>query len=223
MTNYNENTERENNLNILKLLKQMLKYWYFFPIFLTLTIAGVILYNKTTTPQYQISTRLLVSEGNDNQSSMTGGGENALPGINLGSQSNIENQLIILTSRRQIEKVLKQLDFTISYFKDDLFRTNEIYQESPFTVIPDTSEVKLSNLDFSVEFHSKDQFTLSLIHDNQYYSETHKFFEKSVRLILFSQLLPMRKSFLAERDILVGNSYLKPEQSKHWQGIINRK
>ncbi|WP_010663957.1 GumC family protein [Marinilabilia salmonicolor] len=178
MTNYNENTERENNLNILKLLKQMLKYWYFFPIFLTLTIAGVILYNKTTTPQYQISTRLLVSEGNDNQSSMTGGGENALPGINLGSQSNIENQLIILTSRRQIEKVLKQLDFTISYFKDDLFRTNEIYQESPFTVIPDTSEVKLSNLDFSVEFHSKDQFTLSLIHDNQYYSETHKFFEK---------------------------------------------
>lgn len=180
MKNYNEYPTEEKSLNIMKLLRQMLKYWYLFPTFFILTLAGVIFHNKTTTPQYQISTQLMISEGNETQSSLMGrgGGENTIPGINLGMQNNIENQLIILTSRPQIEKVLKQLDFSISYFQDDLFRTNEIYQKSPFTVIPDTSEVKFSNLDFSVEFHSKDQFTLTLLNENLSYSKTHKFFEK---------------------------------------------
>lgn len=208
MTNYSsEDTANEKSLNIMKLLRQMLNYWYFFPIFFFLTLAGVVLNNKTTTPQYKIITRLMVSEGNENQSSMMGGGENALPDINLGPQSNIENQLVILTSRPQIKKVLKQLDFTISYFEDGLFRNNEIYQKSPFTVIPDTSEVKFSNMDFSVEFHSKDQFTLTWLHDKYSYSETHKFFEK-IKTPDFVLTLVPNEDIISGGEQYIGQKYL---------------
>lgn len=177
MKNYDV-VESEKNFDIKKLFFRALRYWYFFPIFLFVAIVIALISYKTTVPLYQISTQVLISESQGAQTGRIGVSEKALPGITLGGQSHIENQLIILSSRHQIEKTIKQLDFEISYFEKELFRKQEIYKDSPFRVIIDSSEVVPRGATFNVEFKSKDRFLLE--REGSGPKEEFKFFEKIV-------------------------------------------
>ncbi len=170
----------EREFDFKKALSKALGYWYLFPLFLLLASAGAIYMFKTTTPMYKISTRLLISDGERRGTSISGGaqeGGGGLPGVVLGGQNNLENQLVLLTSYKQIEKTIKQLDFGISYFKKGLFLTQEIYTSSPFRVVVDTSVVKTHDRMFFIEFFSKDEYFLTIDGDKAY-QRRGRFFEK---------------------------------------------
>jgi tyrosine-protein kinase Etk/Wzc len=175
-----EDMELEKNIDFKKIFFRAARYWYYFPIFLGITSLIAVTIYKTTTPLYRISTQLLISESQEAAGARVGVSERALPGITLGGQSHFENQAIILTSRKQIEKTLRQLDFEVSYFQDEMFRSQEIYKNSPFRVIIDSTEVKPYNLQFKVSFISKDQFQLTLENSNIVFDKKVGFFEKVV-------------------------------------------
>lgn len=175
-----EGIELEKNLDFKKIIFRAFEYWPMFLIFMLVAIALAAYAYETTTPLYKINTKLLISQ--NRESNVSGGVGNAqstaLPGITLGvGQSNLENQMIVLTSRKQVEKALRQLDFEVSYYQEGFFKSQEIYKNSPFRVIIDSSEVKPSNLSFRVRFISKDQFELSM-DDNKEFVRKAKFFEK---------------------------------------------
>ncbi len=170
----------ERNFDFKRIFSKVLKFWYLYPAFLLISVIGAVYMYKTTVPMYRISTRLLISDGDRHGSAIgrgneTGGG--GLPGVVLGGQSNMENQLIVLTSYKQIEKALKQLDFGVSYFKKGIFLTNEIYKNSPFKVVLDTTSVKIQNRLFNIDFISKSEFKLT-VEGNDKYERKCKFFEK---------------------------------------------
>ena len=179
MRNFGE-LEMEKNFDFKKFFFRAIQYWPMFLVFFLLAVLLAFISFETTLPQYKINAKLLISDSSREGGVSGGTGEvqNALPGINLGGQSNLENQAIILTSRKQIEKTLKQLDFQISYYKQGLFKTEEIYKASPFRVIIDSSKVKIRNLKFTVQFLSKDQFELTLENDTKDFSKKVRFFEK---------------------------------------------
>lgn len=172
--------EIEKNFDFKKFFFRAIQYWPMFLVFFTLAVLLAFISFETTLPQYKINAKLLITDSSreGGVSGGTSGGQNVMPGINLGGQSNFENQAIILTSRKQIEKTLKQLDFQVSYFKEGLFKTEEIYKASPFRVIIDSSQVKIRNLKFKVKFLSKDQFELTLENDTKDFSKKVRFFEK---------------------------------------------
>jgi capsular exopolysaccharide synthesis family protein len=101
-----------------------------------------------------------------------------LNGVKL-EDNNIENQLIILTSTKQIEKTLKQLDFSISYYEKGLFRTVEIYKSSPFRVIADSTSKILYGKLFCLQFINENEFYIT-IEGNEEFKRKGKFFEKIV-------------------------------------------
>ena len=132
-----EGMELENSISFKKMFFRSLDYWKTFLVFITLSLVIAFIVYNTTTPLYKINTKLLISESRDGGIS-GGNAENmqaALPGVMLGGTSNFENQSIVLTSRRQIEKVLQKLDFEVSYYKTEMFKTQEIYKDTPFRVI----------------------------------------------------------------------------------------
>jgi len=176
-TAYNEESlYTEKSVDYKKIFFRALRYWYIVAIFLVLGTGGGIYLYKTTLPLHQISTLLLISD-NQGQQPTIGSEEGALPGINLGSINNVDNQLIIITSAKQIEKTLNQLDFTVSYYQKDLFLTKEIYKNSPFKVVPDTTAIDLKNGHFHLEFISEKEFYLA-IEGNEEFKEKHSFFER---------------------------------------------
>lgn len=174
-----EGVEMEKSIDLKKIFFRALEYWPMFLVFILLALVLAFISFQTTTPLYKINAKLLISESRDGN--VSGGGvgaaQAALPGITLGGPNNFENQSIVLTSRKQIEKTLRQLDFEVSYYKEELFKTQEIYKRSPFRVIIDSSEIKPTNLSFKVKFLSKDQFQLSLENEKEF-SQKARFFEK---------------------------------------------
>jgi hypothetical protein len=53
---------------------------------------------------------------------------------------NLQNQTLILQSSAQIESTIRALDFEVSYYKKEMLGTREIFDESPFVVMPDKSK-----------------------------------------------------------------------------------
>lgn len=172
-----EGAEMEKSIDLKKIFFRGIEYWPVFVVFIVIASVLAFFFYKTTSPLYKINARLLVSESRDSNVSGGVGDVQALPGITLGGQSNFENQAIILTSRKQIEKTLRQLDFEVSYYQEELFRTQEIYKNTPFRVLIDSAKVKPSDLNFKIKFISKDQFQLSL-NDGKEFTQVVRFFEK---------------------------------------------
>ncbi|MCT4647485.1 MAG: polysaccharide biosynthesis tyrosine autokinase, partial [Carboxylicivirga sp.] len=175
-------------IDFKKYLFRILNYWYFPLLFLILSI-GVAYYVFMSTPeQYMVSAHLLI-KGNQEQAPTIGStSETALPGINLGTINNIENQLIILKSSKQLEKVLQQLDFGISYFKEEQFKAIEIYNESPFVVKLDTIGVALSNVKINIEFATGGLFKLNFEEEEEI--SQHKLYEKITNNGISFSVLP---------------------------------
>ena len=190
----NEEVDQERNVDFKKLFFRALRYWYYFPVFLVIALVIAFAAYQTTTPLYRVSVKLLISDSGEASTPRVGVGENALPGITLGGQSNFENQAIILTSRRQVENTLRQLDFEISYYQEEVFRTQEIYQSSPFRVIIDSSEVvPPSNVYFRIEFISRDEFELSIV-NGENYTRRAKFFEKITHPRFAFTIVPVERN-----------------------------
>ncbi|GAO29552.1 hypothetical protein [Geofilum rubicundum] len=190
MKNFEE-VEQEKTLDVKKLLYRSLRYWYYFPIFLFIASFVAIALYQTTTPMHQISIQLLISDGQETAGAMNVG-DRALPGISLGGTGFLENQTIILTSRKQVEKTLRQLDFEISYFEKEMFKTQEIYKKSPFRVLIDSSEVNPTGLHFEVEFLSKERYRLSLKDGD--FSKEYKLFEKVTHPQFAFSIVPVEEN-----------------------------
>jgi len=189
--------------DLKKAIFRAIHYWYYIPIFLFISLAIAVYTYRTTIPQYQISAQLMIT-GNENGRASINSADGALSGVTLGMRNNVENQLIILTSTKQIEKTLKQLDFSVSYYQKGLFLTNEIYNRSPFKVIPDTSETSLPRSTFCIEFINQNEFYLT-IEGNKDYRKRGKFFEKIIEPGFAFTIQPAEKNIKSNRYI--NNTY----------------
>ncbi|MBS2100597.1 GumC family protein [Carboxylicivirga linearis] len=168
--------QEESNFNFQKLFYRALRFWYVIPICLLITSVFTYYNYKSTAPQYKVSARLLIS-GNQGEMPTIGSGEGALPGINIGVYNSVDNQLIILTSSRQIEKTLLNLDFFVSYYEDETFLETEIYQETPFLVVLETPVKQLVYQKYKLNFIDEKTYVLTKEEDKDFRSE-HRFFEK---------------------------------------------
>ena len=170
-----EESELEKNIDLKKIFYRALSFWYIFPICIVLATAYSFYQYKTTTPLYSVGAKLTIGRGNSLGEGV-GVANSALPSVML-NQALYENQFIILKSRKQIEKTLRQLDFGISYYIKDRYREIEIYKSTPFLVLIDSTDVKPSNLTFEMQFKSKDNFLLTSMSGIEF-SQDVKFFEK---------------------------------------------
>ncbi len=201
---YFEGENQEKSFNFSKVFFRAIRFWYIVVICMVLSIGiGFYIY-KTRLPQYKIASLLLVSDPQNDQEASVGS-ENAMPGVNLGKYSNIQNQIILLTSKNHIEKVIKQLDFTISYYEKELFLFQEIYKKAPFIVTPDSAQEHLSYDHYFIRFSDDKSFTLrNEKHDEEEHS--FKFFEK---INLYGQTFTIRPV----QNIITETNYIGKEYS----------
>ncbi|ASB48284.1 GumC family protein [Alkalitalea saponilacus] len=188
-----EEVDQERNIDIKKLFFRALNYWYLWPIFLGVALIIAYISWETTPPMHRVSARIMISDAQEGSAPRVGMGQNMLPGISLGNQSHIENQAIILRSRRQIERALRQLDFGISYYEVGRFRKQEIYRSSPFRVLIDSSEVSPPNATFNIEFKSLDRFVLTMENDKSFSKEA-GFYERITHPRFSFSVLPIEEN-----------------------------
>ncbi|MCK4408339.1 MAG: hypothetical protein KAV44_11730, partial [Bacteroidales bacterium] len=139
------NIPKEESIDYKALFFKFYRYWYFFALTIFIFFIIAFLFNKYTKPIYKVNTTVLIQE---DKSMMD---PQSLIGFGLmGNQQNLENEIGILQSYSLTYRTLKELDFEISYFIEEDFKTRELYQNSPFDVIIDTAHLQPVNLKFYI-------------------------------------------------------------------------
>jgi capsular exopolysaccharide synthesis family protein len=127
-------TEEDSSFDIIGWLVKILHYWYLFVISIGICLGLAYLKNKSWKPIYKTSARIILGENETGISSpdynfMQGFGGNNMRNMNMN------NQLILFSSRDIISRTISQLDFTVDYYTKGRFKTNYLYKISPVEIV----------------------------------------------------------------------------------------
>lgn len=116
------------DFNIRNLIDKYLRYWYWFVIFCFLTLLGTFFHIRyNITPQYAVSTTLLIKQDNSNGSVI---GEGFSGGMgDYGVNKTIGSEMIVLRSRSLMERVFQELGMNTSYYIEGSVRDMEVFKD----------------------------------------------------------------------------------------------
>lgn len=114
-------------------LMPYLKHWYWFLITFVVCVGAVWLYLDYATPQYKISSTLLIPDDKKGDGILKA---TAFSDLNMFQETKtVDNEMEILRSKDLIYKALKTLKQEISYYDLQGFKTRELYADDlPFIV-----------------------------------------------------------------------------------------
>jgi tyrosine-protein kinase Etk/Wzc len=128
--------EDDQNFDLNSYIRRYFRYWYFFPVFLTITITAAFFYLKITQPVYSARTSILIKDEKKGLSGSQGDILSEL-GSQFGGNKLVENELQILQSNSMMEQVIKNLSLDVSYTSKRGLQTINIYRATPIIVKPE--------------------------------------------------------------------------------------
>lgn len=147
--------QQEETIDIKALFFKFVRYWYLFALTLFVAIVMAFLFNKYTSPVFEVNTTVLVK---DDKSMMSAA---SMIGIGLSNNAqNVENEIGKLTSFSLIYRTIRELDFEMAYFIDEGLIITELYQTAPFEVVFDAAIPQAVGLKYSLTFVNKNEFEL---------------------------------------------------------------
>lgn len=128
--------ESAHEFNLNEYVQRYLRYWYLFPIFISLSLVIAFFYLQITQPVYSTKTSILIKDENKGLSGSQGDILSELS-TQFGGNKLVENELEIIKSQTLMEQVIKDLSLDVSYTSKKGLRTINLYNESPVIVKPE--------------------------------------------------------------------------------------
>lgn len=197
--------------DIKKTIMLVVKNWYWFVLFLTITISGSIFYLYKSTKYFGVQAKIMIKpQKNALQDAMT---VNMMQGNGPGREE-IANEIEILSSSSLIGEVIGRLNLEITYFIEGRLRTGELYSGRPFTVDGKIIDGSLYGAPFNVNILNHKNYKLSVEHQGFNYEKVHKFGEPVVN---------DRFSFIITGDTsIIGKNNSNVSQAKYIFRIYER-
>jgi len=134
--NLNKPERIQRDFDLKSLFFRYLKYWFWFPLCLVISLFVARYYNWYKNPVYAITAKLLVKDENVAK-------DQFLRQLDVETPTkNLENEIEILRSHGLLAKTLNELEFDVSYYLVGDVKVSEAYKDSPFFV-------DVSSLDFA--------------------------------------------------------------------------
>ena len=152
-----------NNHQILKILKLIRRnIWIIIPVVI-LSVGIAYIYNRYAIPSYKVSSTILIKD--NNSSNFNSNAPGAAAYINMGlfnNGQNLQNELAILKSYPNIEKMVKNLDLEVTYYEYQNYQYHNIYKASPFKVFIFKDHPQLIGTTFDLTFNPDGSFNLNV-------------------------------------------------------------
>lgn len=142
--------------------KYVLNKWYLYVIFLALFLGLTYFYTDTLQPEYEISSKLLIREGEDNYGPQEDWLKKSI--IFSAVSENVNNEMQTLTSFWLMNTVVNELELDIKYYWKHKFSIIEGYRDFPIKV--DSFSLK-PQVKTSFEITPIDQKTFRFSQDNE--------------------------------------------------------
>lgn len=145
--------EKDNGMK--SFILHMLGYWKVFLISIVIFIGLAFFYLKYTTPQYLVSSIIMLKDQKnmaESKAVTSFANDNGLSEL-LKPGENVLNELNVLTSRNLAKEVVKELKLNIKIGKKDGIRFEELYDQAPFDVsIVNLQTDSVKERNFEIEF-----------------------------------------------------------------------
>ncbi|HOW08750.1 MAG TPA: polysaccharide biosynthesis tyrosine autokinase [Bacteroidales bacterium] len=153
----NINVQEETDLK--KVFNLLLKNYRFFIASVIITLSLAFIINRYSVPIYSISSSILIRE-NRQQQSMSGSADFINSNL-FNSNQNFQNELWVMKSYPIIEKTIRKLDLSISYYGKGKFNYYEEYQNVPFKISYLRNHPQPINVKFDISFSKDGNFEIS--------------------------------------------------------------
>ena len=152
--------DSRSDFDLKKFILGYTRYWWAFAICAMIGISLAYVVNFYAIPYYTIYSKSLV-EGDDERVIYS---ESAIPDLNFVNRAKtVDNEVEILVSRDMIDKTLKQLDFSTSYYQKGNFKSKELYHNCPFSVKFDSLSNRHYYTEYQVKIISSNEFRLQFV------------------------------------------------------------
>lgn len=129
--------ESSESIEIKKIFGNYFQYWKYFLVSFFLFMCLAFLYIRYSTPIYQTTAKILIQDDEKSNSAISSLSLFKDLGI-LGSNSNLNNEIEIITSRIILQKVVQNLNLQTQYFSDNSttgIKKLELYYQNPYDLI----------------------------------------------------------------------------------------
>jgi len=149
-SNYESESEKEQQIDLLGLFFKYLSYWKLFLVSLVVCIMIAVAYLKLSTPIYEVLSTVLLKDDKK------GGGMDELGALKdiglLDVKNNVDNELEVLKTSNLSEQAIRELGIYVNYEEIGTFRNKILYgQNIPIKIhLPDAV---LDTLNQPIEFN----------------------------------------------------------------------
>lgn len=143
--------QNENSLDIKEIIAPYLRYWYIYIICVLLALFAVKVYTRYIVPEYNTYATILIKT---NERGGQQGALSAIQEVNGIRSEGVDNELLLLRSKRLLKKVVENLDlYSTLTAKGKVVQTEVYGSEVPFSinVIPSDSTQRFSK-NFSLSY-----------------------------------------------------------------------
>lgn len=136
----------------------LIKYFRYWPLYATcifIAMVAVFLFHRYTVEEYQVQGSVLIKPKNSPEVRI-------LDRSNIFSGSNnLENDILLFTSKNLAEEALKKLHFEVGYYASTNIKEVELYDKSPIKVLVDWSVHQSEGGTVHLTMVSETEFTLT--------------------------------------------------------------
>ena len=173
MTNIDDNKkgpqgklpQQESGFNPILILTLLKDKWYYIILGLILAFILARFYIGHTLPVYRVSASILINQIEERTLGMN---EEILQGMGLpGGMRNLDNQIMILTSKSLTKKALEDLPFEIDFYYKTFRNRLSLYPEKPVKIKFNDENTLPLDTEFSITYLGNNRFTMKC--ENDYY------------------------------------------------------
>ncbi|MGQ2117385.1 GumC family protein [Ornithobacterium rhinotracheale] len=127
-------SQKDNSLDVREVVAPYLRYWYIYIVSILIALFAVKLYTRYIIPEYNTYATILVKT--NDRSLNNQGALSAIQEVNGIRSEGIDNELLLLRSKRLLKKVIEDLNLYTTFSKKGNVLETEIYGgELPFRVV----------------------------------------------------------------------------------------
>ena len=150
-------TNASSSFNLKNYLLKLIAYWYLFVLSIIITFVVNYINDRYSISTYATNATIMLQDELQSTQRVVGG-------LQLfDNRKNVENEIGVLKSYSLSETALQELNFDISYFKYEKFRSDiDLYQSTPFIVEPDSNKKFVNGLTGRITFLTENRIKLEI-------------------------------------------------------------
>ncbi len=143
--------------DVRKIFRLVITNWYLFAISIPICFAVLFFHNRYTQNVYRGSVTVMLKSDEPKSISRA----DLIEGFGLSPEmKSLENQTIILRSKKVVKRAIDLLDFAIDIYSNGFMMDYDMYRKSPFSIEMDSSHVQILNTQIHIKPEENNKVTV---------------------------------------------------------------